>query len=104
MQVIYFWVGYAVLMGLAVLGIVTATRGLKGTWLRSGLVALGVAIFVAPSYVVKGYGVGPAWMALVDARSPYELLVYGALPIVVTAVVVFGLLRIVPTLLRREKV
>lgn len=104
MQVIYFWVGYAMLMSIVLVGIVFSTRRLKGTSLRSGLIALGMAIFVAPSYVVKGYGIGPAWMAIVDARSPYELLIYGALPIVVTAAVVFGLLRIVPVLLRREKI
>lgn len=103
MPVIYFWFGYAVLMSLAVLGVVTATRGLRGRWQRSVLVALVVAVFVSPSYVVRGYGVGPAWMAALDARSPYEFLMYGVLPVVITAGVIFGLSRVVTMLSRSAK-
>jgi hypothetical protein len=104
MQVIYFWVGYAVLMGAAVLGVVAATRKLGGRWQRGVLVALVVAVFAAPSYVVRGYGIGPAWMAAVDARSPHEFLMYAVLPFVVTAGVIFGLFKVVTMLSGKAKV
>lgn len=88
-----FWIGYLVLGVLATLVVVALTRPIAGHWARHAAVCLVLAVLIAPSFVARGHGIGPAWMSAVDARSFRELCLYGLAPVAATWSVLFLSIR-----------
>jgi hypothetical protein len=103
MQALAFWIGYLAVSGAAVAGVVIATRRLGSRPSRHLLIASVLAMFVSPSFVIRGHGIGPAWMAALDADSISELLLYAVLPFVATWIVIFGVMQAVVRLSRGSK-
>jgi hypothetical protein len=103
MKVVSFWFGYLVIAALVLIAVTVATRRLRGHWGRHAVVCLVLALFFAPSYFIRGHGVGPALFAAVDSRSLEELAVYGAAPILVAWAVTFAVIRLFFTLSRRPQ-
>lgn len=88
-----FWIGYVAIAGLAVAITLLATRRLGDRWARHAVVSFVAALFVSPSFVIKGYGIGPAWMAGTDARSLGEFMAYCVAPITIVTIVIFVAIR-----------